>query len=178
MPFAKEKPMPRLVIIALSLFAASTGFALAQTKPSAEAEKFANAVASATAFEIQSSQLAQQNAKSADLKAFADQMISDHTKAAEEFKAALAQSNIPAPKDSMGVKDLANYERLHLTTANSFDGAYARAQLSSHKDAVALFKSYAANGKTPQLKTFAAKTLPTLQHHLQMIQSINQKLSS
>ena len=52
-----------------------------------EAMDFANSVASATAFEIQSSQLAQKNAKSAEVKAFADQMIANHTKAAGEFKA-------------------------------------------------------------------------------------------
>jgi len=92
---------------------------------------FANSVASATAFEIQSSQLAQKNARASEVKSFADQMIADHTKAAGEFKAALQETGITPPKDAMGVKDMANYEKLHLTTANSFDGAYAEAQLKA-----------------------------------------------
>lgn len=138
---------------------------------------FGNSVASATAFEIQSSQLAQKNAKAAEVKSFADQMIADHTKAAAEFKAALQDAGITPPRDSMGVSDLANYEKLHLTTANSFDGAYARAQLKAHEEAVSLFRGYAQNGQTAPLRAFAQKTLPTLEHHLEMIKGINQKIA-
>jgi predicted outer membrane protein len=45
----------------------------------------------------------------------------------------------------MGVGDLAKYEKLHLATASSFDGAYAKAQLDAHEKAVALFQDYAQN---------------------------------
>jgi putative membrane protein len=164
-------------ILALAAAAVRSSSAMADNKAPKEAMDFANSVASAMAFEIQSSQLAQKNAKSAEVKAFADQMIADHTKAAGEFKAALQEAGIAPPRDSMGVKDLANYEKLHLTTANSFDGAYAKAQLKAHEEAVALFRGYAQNGQTPQLKVFAQKTLPTLEHHLQMIRAINQKMA-
>jgi putative membrane protein len=164
-------------IFALAAAAVLSSSAMADNKAPKEAMDFANSVASATAFEIQSSQLAQKNAKSAEVKAFADQMIADHTKAAGEFKAALQEAGIAAPKDSMGVKDLANYEKLHLTTANSFDDAYAKAQLNAHEEAVALFRGYAHNGQAPRLKVFAQKTLPMLEHHLQKIRAINQKMA-
>ena len=164
-------------ILAMAAAAVISSSALAADKAPKEAMDFANSVASATAFEIQSSQLAQKNAKSSEVKAFADQMIADHTKAAGEFKAALQEAGITPPRDSMGVKDLANYEKLHLTTANSFDGAYVKAQLNAHEEAVAQFSGYAQNGQTTQLKAFAQKTLPTLEHHLQMIKAINQKMA-
>jgi hypothetical protein len=50
-------------------------------------------------------------------------MIADHTKVAAEFKTALQEAGIIPLKDSMGVGDLAKYEKLHLATASSFDGA-------------------------------------------------------
>ncbi len=164
-------------VLAMAAAAVLTSSVWAADKAPKEAMDFVNSVASATAFEIQSSQLAQKNAKSAEVKAFANQMIADHTKAADEFKAALQEAGIAPPKDSMGVKDLANYEKLHLTTANSFDGAYVKAQLSAHEKAVSLFQDYAQNGRTDPLKAFAQKTLPTLEHHLQMIKAINQKMA-
>jgi len=164
-------------ILAVAAAALISSSALAADKAPKEAMDFANSVASATTFEIQSSQLAQKNGKTTEVKAFADQMIADHTKAAGEFKAALQEAGITAPRDSMGVKDLAKYEKLHLTTANSFDGAYVKAQLNAHEEAVAQFSGYAQNGQTTQLKAFAQKTLPTLEHHLQMIKAINQKMA-
>ncbi len=38
-----------------------------------------------------------------------------------------------------------------------------------------LFGDYAANGPTPPLKEFAAKTLPKLEHHLSMVKKLNGK---
>ena len=38
-----------------------------------------------------------------------------------------------------------------------------------------LFKDYAANGPTAPVKAFAQKTLPTLEHHLMMVQDIRGK---
>jgi putative membrane protein len=169
--------MMRLMMIAMTTIAAVASAALAADAPK-ETMDFANSVASATAFEIQSSQLAQKNAKSPELKAFADQMIADHTKAAGEFKMALQEAGITPPNETMGVMDLAKYEKLHLTTANSFDGSYAKAQLDAHEQAVALFRGYAQNGQTAPLKAFAQKTLPTLEHHLEMIKGLNQKIGS
>jgi putative membrane protein len=151
--------------------------AVAADKAPKESMDFANTVASATAFEIQSSKLAQKNANAPEVKSFAGQMITDHTKAAEEFKAAIQEAGINPPKDSMGLKDLANYEKLHLTTANSFDTSYVKAQLKAHEEAVSLFRGYAQNGQTAPLKAFAQKTLPMIEHHLEMIKSINQKMA-
>jgi putative membrane protein len=51
-------------------------------------------------------------------------------------------------------------------------------QLKAHEDTVAKFKEYAANGPTPEIKSFAAKTLPTLEHHLSMAKDLNEKLNS
>ena len=45
-------------------------------------------------------------------------------------------------------------------------------QVADHKATVALFQQEASSGQDPQLKAFAQKYLPTLQHHLQMAQSI------
>ncbi len=42
-----------------------------------------------------------------------------------------------------------------------------------HKAAVSLFERYGKGGENEQLKDWANRTLPTLQHHLGMAQQLN-----
>ena len=53
-----------------------------------------------------------------------------------------------------------------------FDKKYISAQLDAHKDTVKLFTKYSKDGKSPELRNFAAKTLPTLQDHLSHIKQL------
>ena len=146
----------------------------AQTKAPAEATTFAKKVAAANTFEIQSSELAQQRAQSADVKSFAQQMISDHTKAGKEFKSAVQEANIsPPPPEQPDAKQKAILAKLQKAQGAAFDKAYTNAQLNAHREAVALFRSYSKAGKTEPLKSFAQKTLPTLEHHLTMVQDLS-----
>jgi putative membrane protein len=46
-------------------------------------------------------------------------------------------------------------------------------QVSAHKDAVSLFERYARGGDSAKLKDWAGKTLPALQHHLQMAEQMD-----
>jgi putative membrane protein len=52
--------------------------------------------------------------------------------------------------------------------ADDFASDYDPMQVSAHKDAVSLFERYAQGGDNPKLKDWAGKTLPALQHHLEM----------
>jgi putative membrane protein len=163
----------KLIIAAFAaLTTVSTAATAQQTIP--EALFFAKKVASATAFEIQSSQLAKQQSQSDAVRAFADQMIADHTKAADEFKAALQAAQIfPPPVEEPNPKQQATLSRLRAAHGASFDTAYVSAQLGAHKEAVVLFQTYARRARPPELKEFAQKMLPTLQHHLSMVQTLS-----
>jgi putative membrane protein len=164
--------MFRFIPILAVLFATA---AMAADVPK-ETQTFIDKAAVSNKYEIDTSELAQKYGQAADVKTFAQQMITDHQKAGQDFKAALAQANIEPPADTLDVSHTAKYAKLRLfTTEKGFDSAYVDAQLAAHQDAVATFKDYASNGKTPALKSFAAKTLPTLEHHLEMIQGIRNK---
>ena len=51
-------------------------------------------------------------------------------------------------------------------------------QVSAHKDAVSLFERYSKSGDNPKLKDWAGKTLPALQHHLDMAQHLDKNKST
>jgi len=165
--------MFRLLSLYLCLFATS---AIAADLPPAT-KTFVDKVAVSNKFEIDTSGLALKYGKAALVNTFARQMIDDHTKAGADFKASLAQANIAPPSDSLDVSHTAKYAQLRLfTTEKGFDHAYVQAQVEPHQDAVATFKDYAANGPTPALKSFAERTLPTLEHHLDMAKSLQTKI--
>jgi putative membrane protein len=124
--------------------------------------------------EIASSKLAQERGD-ADAKAFATQMVTDHTKTSTELKALVSggvKAEIPASLDSAHQKKV---DKLKDAKADGFTSDYASMQVSAHKDAVSLFERYAKGGEDPKLKEWAGKTLPHLQHHLEMAQNLNKK---
>jgi putative membrane protein len=152
------------------------GPALAADVPT-QTQKFVSNATVANQFEIDTSELALKYARSPDVKSFAQQMVTDHTAAGKDLKAALAEAKIKAPSDSLDFAHEAKYAKLRLfTTEAGFDASYVGEQLKAHEDTVAKFKDYSANGPTPQVKAFAAKMLPTLEHHLSMAKDLNEKV--
>jgi len=122
-------------------------------------------------FEVQSSEIATTAAQNQAIKAFAQQMIQDHTKANQELKQLAAGKHVPVPQ-TLDMKHAKLLQKVGSAQGKNFDKAYVAAQLKAHKEAVALFKNAAENAKDPDLKQFAAKTLPTLQHHLKEAKSL------
>ncbi len=123
-------------------------------------------------FEIASSKLAIEKSDDATKK-FATQMVADHMKTSAQLKAAVAsdpKSPIPDALDSSHQTKLDNLASLN---GADFTKAYHDGQVSAHKDAVSLFQRYANGGDSEKLKTWAANTLPNLQHHLDMAQALD-----
>jgi putative membrane protein len=130
---------------------------------------FAKTFASANRFEIDSSKLAEDKGVAADVKAFAALMIEDHTKAAEDFKAALQNSQTTGSVTPDGASLMPDHQaildQLKALDGDAFQARYIAAQTEAHKQAVALFSTYAQSGDDPALKEFAKKTLETLKMH-------------
>lgn len=159
----------RSLALAAIMLCAGSPFASAQsvTDPAAFAEK----AASANMFEIESSELALDQATNDDVKAFAQHMIDDHTAAGEKMKAA-AQTDGVTPPAAMAAKEQAELEKLQGAAGGDFDAAYLTAQVAAHDEAVALFESFSQGGQESALKSFAAETLPTLEEHQSAVHAL------
>jgi putative membrane protein len=68
------------------------------------------------------------------------------------------------------------FARLAKLKGGDFDGEYMRIMVDDHKKAVELFKNYSKTGKHEEMRTFAKKTLPTLEKHLKEAKAIQAKL--
>jgi putative membrane protein len=142
-----------------------------QSAPSAE--DFVNKVAISDMFEIQSSQLALSKQPDKDTKPFAQKMVTDHQKTSKELKSLVdggkVKAMLPSALDAEHQKML---DDLKAKAGKDFDQSYDQIQLKAHQDAVALFNAYATGGDNPELKKWAAKTLPHLERHLTMAQKL------
>jgi putative membrane protein len=134
---------------------------------------FVKQVAVSGIFEVEASKLAVERADE-PTKSFAQQMIKDHTKASNELKsAAQGQSaQIPEIMDSL---HQSKFEKLKRLNGAEFTEVYRSLQVSAHKEAVSFFERYARGGDNEKLKAWAAKTLPELQHHLDMAQKLEKQ---
>ena len=110
-----------MLIAATALIAITDTVVIEQQKAAADATTFATKVAAANTFEIQSSELAADRAERSDVRSFAKQMIDDHTKAGQEFKAAVQAANVPPPKEQPDAKQKATLTTLQKATGKAFD---------------------------------------------------------
>ena len=169
-------------IIIACLFAASpvaaqsisekTGInALVGTSPSTT--DFVTQAAISDMFEIQSSKLAAERSDDAT-KTYAKQMITDHEKTSSEMKGMVqggkVQAALPTALDSTHQSKLDTLKGLQ---GKDFTKQYHSDQVKAHKDAVDLFQRYAKGGDNRDLKAWAAKTQPALEHHLKMAQDLD-----
>jgi putative membrane protein len=133
-------------------------------------QQFVNIAASAGLLEVQSSQLALQKSQTPNIKTIAQRIIDDHTKANQQLTDLANKKNLTVP-DRLNAADKAKYDDLSGRANADFDQQYISQQTAAHKTAIAIFKAESENGADADLKQFASQTLPTLQAHLNMIQS-------
>ena len=136
----------------------------ARADPQPEAEAFARTAAISGQFEIETSKLALQQAKDPAVKAFAETMIADHTKAGEELARIAGVMPLPTELDPPHADLLKTLQ----ASGADFDRVYVAQQVDAHREAVALFTSFSTIGPNGAFRAFAAKTLPVLQMHQEM----------
>jgi len=139
---------------------------------------FVKEVAISDMFEVESNKLAQAKGNAAE-KAFASQMVTDHTKTSTELKGLVSggkvKAQLPTDLDSSHQSKL---DKLKDKSGKDFSSDFDSMQVSAHKDAVSLFERYAKGGDNPELKNWAGKTLPALKHHLEMAQDLSKSKQS
>lgn len=136
-------------------------------------EDFVMEVSMSDIFEIESSKLALQKGGAAT-KAFAQQMIDAHEKTTSELKALIDSGKVTAPM-ATGMSDAQkkSFDELKDLSGKEFDDAYQDDQEDAHEDALDIFKRYGSEGDNGDLKAWATKTVPALEHHLKMAEALD-----
>lgn len=154
--------------VSLAAFLLASGGAFAANNVPHADEAFMKKAAEAGMAEIEASKMAAEKASNTQVKSFAQQMVDDHTKAADELKQLAESKGVKLPTEP-SMMQKAKLKMLKSDTGVAFDKRYADSfGVSAHKDTVSLFQKEATKGKDAETKAWAEKTLPALQHHMEM----------
>jgi len=126
---------------------------------------FINQAALGGLSEVQDGQLAATQAARAAVKAFGQQMVTDHTQVDQQL-ATLASAKGATPPTTLSDADKAMLAKLSALHGRAFDTAYLRGQIAGHMQMVKLLQQEIAQGTDADLKAFAQSTLPEVQAHL------------
>jgi putative membrane protein len=122
--------------------------------------------------EVKLGQLAADRAASDAVKQFGQRMVQDHGKANDELTQLAQQKGVTLPQD-MGTKNQQVMDRLSKLSGAAFDRAYMADMVKDHQKDIAAFQREATRGQDPDVRAWAAKTLPTLQEHYRMAREIH-----
>ena len=136
--------------------------------------EFVAAAAVANRYEIQTAELALSRAGETRLKEFARTMLTDHKTALEELERAAKEADVAMPTgsalDQTHATKLASLESRK--NPAEFDQAYRTDQVQVHQQTLTLLETYQRIGAKESLRVWAAKTLPAVRKHLEMLNAM------
>jgi len=135
-------------------------------KLSAGDEKILKDMAMANMAEVEGGKLAQSKSQSSEVKAFAQQMIDDHTANLNEVKALAQARGVTLPTEP-DAKHKAMAAKLEKMSGDAFDKAYMKqAGVQDHKAVHAKLMAASKKAKDPEVKALVDKTEPVVAQHL------------
>jgi predicted outer membrane protein len=127
-------------------------------------------IAGADLAEIEGGKLAQSKGTSAEVKAFGQQMIDDHTANLNEVKALADARGVTLPTEP-DAKHKAMAAKLEKMSGDAFDKAYmTQAGVQDHKTVHAKLMAASKKAKDPEVKALVDKTEPVVAQHLKSAQ--------
>lgn len=170
--YKREMKMRRFLVLALFTSALAL---IAGCNSAADTDTFFNEAAQGGITEVQAGNIALTKAQSPQVRAFAQKMVTDHSQANAELQQIAARRSVKLPTEpTSSQKDMIS--KLSQMSGAEFDKEYVSEMVTDHEKDVKAFQTQAEKGTDADLKAFAAKTLPTLQAHLQMIRDIKAKM--
>jgi len=125
--------------------------------------------------EVQMGNLALAKASSADVKAFGQRMVTDHSKANEELQQLATAKGVALPTE-LDAGHKATMNHLSSLSGAEFDKAYMKDMVEDHVEDVGEFDKASTSAQDSDLKSWAGKTLPILKEHLQLAKTVARKV--
>lgn len=147
--------------------AAATG-----AKLSAADQKAVKDMAMADMAEVEAGKMAVSKAQSAEVKAFGQQMVDDHSQALTKVQALAQARGVTLPTE-LDAKHKAMAAKLEKMSGADFDKAYmANAGVKDHKEVHAKLMSDAKKIKDADVKALADQHMPVVEQHLKAAQQM------
>jgi putative membrane protein len=171
-----------LSILCVPAFAADNSPAAAtEPPPSAESprqsrvdhddKQFLDYAALDNQAEIQLCLIAEKQAQSLPVKAFARLMVDDHIQIESRLAALIDDLGVTVP-NGVGEDGEGTMARLRDLRGPEFDDAFVKAQIADHAKDVDKFTNVIGAAKGDDVRAFAAETVAILEQHLQLAKAV------
>jgi putative membrane protein len=104
--------------------------------------------------------------KSPQLKRIAEMLVSDHGNANARLSKIAEAKGWPVPAPTAAVPPAPG------TAGSDFDAQWTADMIAGHERSVALYRAQARGGEDQDLRKYASDTLPTIEHHLAELRSL------
>jgi putative membrane protein len=156
-----------------SLMAAAAGMVMAADAGLNQTDRdFIGKAAQGGQFEVAAGKLAAQRALDPAVKQFAQRMVADHSANNDVLKSVADSKQAPLP-DAVSNDEHDALGKLEGLNGHDFDVAYTDMMVKDHVADISDFQKEVKAAKDPDVKDFAQQTLPTLQHHLMLVNRLS-----
>jgi putative membrane protein len=133
--------------------------------------------ASGALWEVAGGRIAQTNSTRADVRAFGQRMVTDHSRQYADARRVAAQvgERAPTSPDPTQQHDLGLFRQARGTT---FDCVYLSTEWTDHLADIASTQLELSAGKDARVRAYAARNLPVLRQHLALVERDLQSLPS
>lgn len=153
----------KTMMVAAALSAAAAAPAAAQVMTPTE---YVMAAGASDLYEITSSKVVLETTQNPQLRAFAQMMITDHTKSTADVKAAASRVRLKPMPAKLTLLQQELVAELRAEQGMARDATYIAQQKASHGQALNVQKAYAMEGTAAALKSAAATIVPIVEHHI------------
>jgi len=137
-------------------------------------QQFIDMAAQTDMLEAHLGQMAANQASSDDVKTYAQMLVTDHTNDYQQLTEMAAKDNFTVPKglDEEHNKMIAPFDKLN---GKAFDERYIHTMIEGHTKAIEVYTKESNDAQNPDVKSYAAATLPTLNKHLDDAKGLEKK---
>jgi putative membrane protein len=119
-------------------------------------------------YEVEAGRIAAERSANPAIKRIGQMMVTDHTKAGDELKPIATAAGLTVPT-ALDQRHQGLIDNLRGATDQDFDRVYLQQQEAAHNETAALLETYGRVGGNDALKGWAAKTLPVVRAHQEMV---------
>ena len=104
--------------------------------------------------------------KSPELKRIAEMLVNDHSDANARLSKIAENKGWPVPAPQSAAPPASG------TASSDFDAKWTADMIAGHERSLALYRAQAQSGEDKDLRRYASDTLPTIEHHLEELRSL------
>lgn len=166
----RDRTIVTVAVAAVGLLLAAPA-AHARDEGPLTAQEFVTKATHGSAAEVELGRTAADQGYVGMVKDFGQRMVRDHTRLNAELAALATREGcmVPTGPSDMQMMEIGELAGLGKSI---FGLAYARNQVKGHEQTIALFKRAANELADPDLRLWASRTIPTLEHHLSMARDL------